>query len=192
MLTSLEPCVLGLDVSTSVLGWSLVALESEKFSLGYLPLVSSKDVFCKALEVRKLIQELAQNYDIRAVYVEEDLQRFRSGMSSARTLSALTRFNGAICQICFEVLDLKPIHVNVNSARKLVGIRYDRKDKSRTVKEKVFEKVDELIQYDWPTKILKSGPRKGLKVFQAGCYDAADAWVIATAGKKLYLKSLKQ
>jgi len=185
MLTSECPCVLGLDVSTSIVGWCLLALESSEISLGYLPLSNSGDVYSKALGVRKLIQELGQKYNIQATYVEEDLQRFRRGMSSARTLATLTRFNGVVCQICFEELLLRPTHVNVNTARKLAEIRYDRKDKSRTTKEKVFEKVQEAIDIDWPTRILSRGPRKGLEIFEQGCYDMADAWVIAVAGRHL-------
>jgi hypothetical protein len=33
----------------------------------------------------------------------------------------------------------------------------------------------------WPTKILKSGPRKGQEVLEIGCYDMADAYVIAAS-----------
>jgi hypothetical protein len=183
------PCVLGLDVSTSITGWSLLALESEDFSLGYLPLASSKDPYSKAGKVRELLQNLTHDHNICAVFVEQDLRRFTRGLSSAQTIATLARFNGVTCQIAFEETGIKPVLINVNEARKSVGIKYDRKDKTKTTKEKVFEIVQQKINYDWSTKILKSGPRKGLEVLEPGCYDAVDAWVIASAGKKLYLSN---
>ncbi len=181
-----EPVILGLDVSTSITGWSLLALESEDFSLGYLPLASSKDPYSKAGKVRKLLQNLTHDHNICAVFVEQDLRRFTRGLSSAQTIATLARFNGVTCQIAFEETGIKPILLNVNEARKAVGIKYDRKDKTKTTKEKVFEKVDQMITYDWPMKVLKSGPRKGLSIKQPGCFDMADAYVIAAAGKILH------
>jgi hypothetical protein len=186
MLTSDRPCILGLDVSTSNVGWALIAAGSSEFCLGYLPLASSKDVFCKALEVRKTLRELAQKFNIQSAYVEEDLQRFRRGFSSAKTLATLARFNGVVCQIVYEELSLKPVRINVNAARKIVGVKIDRKDKTRTTKEKVFEVIDSRIDYTWPTKVLKSGPRKGQTVNEPGCFDMVDAYVIAAAGKSLH------
>ena len=181
-----EPVILGLDVSTSITGWSLLALETEDFSLGYLPLASSKDPYSKAGKVRELLRGLASDYNIHAVFVEQDLRRFARGLSSAQTIATLARFNGVTCQIAFEETGIKPILINVNEARKAVGIKYDRKDKKKTTKEKVFERVEQMIVYDWPMKVLKSGPRKGLPVKEPGCYDMADAYVIAAAGKILY------
>jgi len=182
------PVILGLDISTSILGWSLLALEGSEFSLGYLPLASSGDIYDKAWEVRKLLHELAGKHNIQAAYVEEDLQRFRRGMSSAKTISLLTRFNGVVCQLTYEETKLKPGRINVNAARKLADVKYDKKDKSRTTKEKVFEAVRGLIEYDWPTRVVTRGKRKGETEFEKGCYDMCDAWVIARAGKILYLE----
>jgi len=41
----------------------------------------------------------------------------------------------------------------------------------------------EIPYYSWPTKTLKSGPRKGESVLEPGCYDMADAYVIARASQ---------
>ena len=188
MINKNTSVILGLDISTSIVGWSLLSLESDEFSLGYLPLTSSGDIYDKAWEVRKLLHELAWEHNIQAAYVEEDLQRFRRGLSSAKTISLLTRFNGVVCQLTYEETKLKPGRINVNTARKLAGVVYDKKDKSRTTKEKVFEAVQGLINYDWPTRVLSRGKRKGQTVFENGCYDMCDAWVISQSGKILYLE----
>lgn len=77
---------------------------------------------------------------------------------------------------------MKPTVINVNNARKLVGIKIDKKDKTKTTKEKVLEQVQQLdSRIIWPERTLKSGPRKGLKIFDDCCYDMADAFVIGKA-----------
>jgi|APSaa5957512622_1039677.scaffolds.fasta_scaffold30053_2 hypothetical protein len=187
-MISISPTILGLDISTSYLGWSLLALDSDEFSLGYLHLANSGDTYAKAQGARELLRQLHLENNIQATAVEEDLQRFKRGLSSAKTLATLARFNGVVCQLTFEETNLKPERINVNAARKLAGVVYDKKDKTRTTKEKVLEAVQGLIDYDWPTRILKSGKRKGLEVFEQGCFDMCDAWVIARAAKILYLE----
>jgi Holliday junction resolvasome RuvABC endonuclease subunit len=181
-----EPCILGLDVSTSITGWSLLSLKTSKYKIGYLPFKSSSDIYSKANTLREFIRNNLAPYNIRAVYVEEDLQRFKRGFSSAKTLATLTRFNGVVCQICFEEIGLRPEHINVNVARKSAGIKYDRKDKSKTTKEKVFEEVKKMVDHNWPTKVLKAGPRRGQEILHPGAYDAADAYVISVAGKNQF------
>ena len=55
----------------------------------------------------------------------------------------------------------------------------NKKDKSKTTKEKVLDWVSEDdTSIKWPTKILKSGPNKGKKRICSEAYDMADAYVI--------------
>ena len=49
-------------------------------------------------------------------------------------------------------------------------------------KEFVLNWVNEDLKgFDWPKKILKSGPNKGKERLINGCYDMADAYVIGKA-----------
>ena len=57
------------------------------------------------------------------VFIEENLQSFRSGFSSAQTLSTLARFNGMVSQVCYSEFGIIPEYINVNSARKNLGIK---------------------------------------------------------------------
>ena len=41
--------------------------------------------------------------------------------------------------------------------------------------------ASDVDNYDWPTKIVTRGKRKGETVFEASCYDVADAYVMAKA-----------
>tara|TARA_R110002096_G_scaffold195644_3_gene378268 strand:- start:568 stop:891 length:324 start_codon:yes stop_codon:yes gene_type:complete len=103
-------------------------------------------------------------------------------MSSAKTLSALTKFNGVASFIAREITGIEPDYFNVNTARKAVSLSVKR---GENAKEKVQEWVDTQIQFDWPTKILKSGPRKGTEIKIKACEDMADAYLIAAAGIKI-------
>ena len=80
-------------------------------------------------------------------------------LSSAKTLMTLAQFNGVVRWICHERLEVPVEAINVNTARKNVGLKIDKKDKSKTTKEKVLDWVSEDDpSIKWPTKILKSGP----------------------------------
>ena len=55
-------------------------------------------------------------------------------------------------------------------------------DITKNTKEQVLEQVQKLTSgISWKTKVLKSGPRKGLEIFDECCYDIADAFVIGKA-----------
>ena len=102
--------------------------------------------------------------------------------SSAKTLSQLNRFNGIVSYLTYEVFNKIPEYINVNSARKSLGIKLDRKS-SKNTKEQVFEWVKKEITFNWPEKTLKSGPNKGLVKNDESCYDMSDAYVICRALK---------
>ena len=182
--------ILGLDVSTSCTGYSIIDDHGNFVDAGYIELKNIKNFWKKADEVKFRLESISKEFEIKSVFVEENLQMFRPGMSSAKTLSTLSRFNGIVCFITREITGKEPISINVNHARKTLGIKIIRKkDGGKGTKEQILDWVSLYLQqenYYWPTKILKSGPRKGNKVFEQGCYDIADAWVISKAGFILY------
>ena len=179
--------ILGLDISTSSTGWSLLSSEGKLIEQSYIRLDKIKNTMGKAAEVSKTLDRIKEKYDITSIFIEENLQMFRPGLSSAKVLITLARFNGMVTLISYNVFGIEPEFLNVNAARKLVGLKIDRKDKSKSTKEKIIEWADaELDQnFTWPKKILKSGPRKGTEIYENGCYDIADAYVISRAGHKL-------
>ncbi len=78
--------------------------------------------------------------------------------------------------------------INVNTARKTVGLKIDRKSRKKT-KDQVWEWVKTINDADnskieWPMKTLKSGPNKGKIRLCNEAYDMADAYVI---GKSYFL-----
>jgi len=170
--------LLALDISTSCTGYCLFN-EDELIDIGHIDLSKHKGLYEKATHVKDRILILNHHYKIDRVVVEENLQAFRPGLSSAKTLMTLAQFNGVVRWICHEHLFVEVVAINVNTARKSVGLKIDKKDKSKTTKEKVLDWVsadDPSIK--WPTKILKSGPNKGQKRICNEAYDMADAYVI--------------
>tara|TARA_R110000737_G_scaffold167757_1_gene194439 strand:+ start:244 stop:777 length:534 start_codon:yes stop_codon:yes gene_type:complete len=167
--------ILGLDISTSITGATVldesgkvVFCEAWDFrNKRYYP-----TLFEKGHEIKELLYQLKLEYDITSVYIEQSLQSFRSGFSSAKTLSTLSRFNGIVSWLCYEVFDLKPEYIAATSARKKCGITIPKGQKAkRVVIQYIVDNVpDVLIEY---TKHGNPKPH---------CYDKADSWVVARAG----------
>ena len=183
--------ILGLDISTSCTGWCV--LDDDKFiNMGYIDTSKIKCMIKKSKHVRDEFLKLILRYEIDKVCIEENLQAFRPGLSSAKTLLTLARFNGIVSYIANDIFDCMPSYVNVNTARKLNGIKIDRKIKANTKEQIQLWVANHLAAngfiYAWPKKTLKSGPRAGMTVLQPGCFDAADAYVIANA---YYVEQLK-
>tara|TARA_Y100000034_G_C6739115_1_gene327870 strand:- start:205 stop:765 length:561 start_codon:yes stop_codon:yes gene_type:complete len=178
--------ILGLDISTSCTGWCILDSEAELIAVGSISLSKYKSLFSKAKHVHLELMDLLVRHEIKAVFIEENLQAFRPGLSSAKTILTLARFNGIVSYICNQVFEKEPGFINVNSARKELGIKLVRKKNGgKPTKEQIVEWASNELSdtnHHWPTKILKSGPRKGVEILEPACYDMADAYVIARAG----------
>lgn len=177
---------LGFDISTSIIGISLFK-DTEFYKLYFIDLTKTKDYFEKAKKVKHFIYNLIvqERLEVQNVFIEDILQSFSRGMSSAKTIIQLARFNGIVSNIIYELSGCTPVYLNVNSARKILGIKID-KNSNKDKKEQVMDWVDQDLdeKYDWPTKIVSRGKNKGDVKFEKYCYDMADAYVICKAGIK--------
>ena len=176
---------IGLDISTAIIGLCFLDTNYNLVDLQAINLKKVKCTFQKSLVVKDRLNELRSNYNILEdveISIEEAFQSFSKGFSSAKTLSQLNRFNGIVSYLVYDIFNKNPDYINVNSARKSLGIKIDRKSDKNT-KEQVFEWVKSEIEFSWPTKTLKSGPNKGLVKNDESCYDMSDAYVICRALK---------
>ena len=172
--------ILALDISTSCTGWCVFD-ENGYRDIGFIELGKYKGMYEKAGKVKTELIDLMNKYSFNEVIVEENLQAFRPGLSSAKTLMTLAQFNGVVRWICHSDLGIEVDSINVNTARKSVGLKIDRKSKKKT-KDQVYEWVRaDMAQIKWPKKTLKSGPNKGQIRLCAEAYDMADAYIIAKA-----------
>ena len=182
---------LGLDISTAITGFCVVdastQIEARLLLAGAIVTNNTKDMYSKALQVRSIFHELRDQFGIEKIVVEENLQAFRRGLSSAKTLSTLARFNGIVSFLAQDVFGVPVERVNVNSARAQLGVKIDRKS-DVPIKEQILcwvQAMPEFESFDWPMKTLKSGPRKGQTIHAPECFDIADAAVVCFAAIKL-------
>jgi len=175
--------ILGLDISTSNVG--MVLLESgdpQRHRLikanGY-PISGIRGLWNKACFIRDRLTEMTRDIKVDVVVVEEPLMMFHRKGSSAGVIAILNRFNGIVSFVARDTTGA-PLHlVNSSVARKGVGIKLD---KSLDTKLQIFEwaqKRSEMEGYNWPTKVMKAGTRKGETVFEGHCFDISDALVVA-------------
>jgi len=176
--------VLGLDISTACTGYCIIKKSGSKLRLidaGVIKLDKLKDFYQKSIRVEDFLKLLHAKHGFNAASVEENLQSFRPGMSSAKTILSLAKFNGVSCFLVERTTGIKPAMVSVTRARSKLGIKINRKSGIKT-KDQVLDWVKKhpvFAGFNWPTKTLKSGPRRGVTIEDSSCFDIADAAVVA-------------
>lgn len=168
--------ILGLDVSTSITGICVLNNNEIVFN-DYIDTRKNKCFFEKTEKVKEYLKELFVKYEIEHIFVEQSLQSFRSGFSSAKTLSSLSRFNGVVSWLCYEISSIKPEYVAAISARKLCDIKVPRGTKAKEVVIKKLLDSEESFVVEY----TKHGNIK------QHYYDMADSIIIARAGHKIIL-----
>ena len=178
--------ILGLDVSTSITGATLLNEKGDIVFNEAWDTRKFKDLFDKAEFVKERIKHVYGNYGhyggsadnvyIKHIFIEQSLQSFRSGFSSAKTLSTLSRFNGIVSWISFNYFRTKPEYIAATTARKLCGIKVPRGNKAKAV---VLQHVIDT-EPSFIFELTKYGNPK------PDTYDRADSLIIAKAGYLLY------
>lgn len=176
---------LGLDISTSVVGFVLLEPNGTMVKMDHVKLntVQFPNLFVKVdWTIERLITG-CDGYKIRKIFVEANAKMFTPGFSSADTILTLAKMNALVSYLSHKFFNVPVIDVNVTSARSKIGYKNNRLDK-RTVKEKVREFVINLHP-EFPIKkhIAKTGKSKGLSVMNAEVADEIDAYVIARGGQ---------
>jgi len=170
--------ILGLDISTSITGATVLDEHGKVLMCEHWDTRNKnkyEDLFAKAEQIRLELLKIHHYYKIKEIFIEQSLQSFRSGFSSAHTLSTLSRFNGIVSWLCFRGFKIKPEYISATSARKLCGIKVPRGEKAKEIVLKYLldnepNFVINYTKYDNPTP---------------GSYDRADSMVIAKAGLSL-------
>lgn len=177
--------VLGLDVSTSITGVCLLEkVDGEDPRILLIDHVDFKscdgfwekaDLARDFFESQKLLALVGEKLD--AVFIEESLQSFRTGLSSAATITTLAKFNSLVSYFARQKFKMDPHYIAATSARKLCGIKVQKTAVcGKNAKEQTFEWASNgpLKEVKWPLK--KNGQPKDWS------RDATDAYVIARAG----------
>ena len=169
--------ILGLDISTSIIGMTIIddGVIKETFAIDLRNKNKYKDLFDKYNHVQGELMDIQRDYNIKQIFIEQSLQMFRSGFSSAKTLSTLSSFNGVVTYLCYREFGIKAEHISASSARKSCGISIPRGQKAKEVV------VNFLLDKEpkFTVEYTKSGNIK------PKYYDIADSIVIAKAGFNL-------
>lgn len=166
--------ILGLDISTSITGATIIQDGKIKESLFWDTRNKNKfpSLYEKASLIRGHLKSLKSNHKITHIFIEQSLHSFRSGFSSAQTLSTLSRFNGIVSWLCYEIFGLQPQMIAATSARKHAGVGIKRGDNA---KEKVLQFIIDKYP-DVEISYTKHGNPK------PGTLDMCDSIIIALAG----------
>ena len=173
--------ILGLDISTSITGATIV--QDGKIIETFIWDTRNKRKFPTLYEKAALLQAdlsaIKSKYGVTDVYIEQSLQSFRSGFSSAKTLSTLSRFNGIVSWLCYKIFDLTPEMIASSSARKLAGVRISRGENAK-------EKVLQFIIDNYPQITIQYTKHGNPK---PGMLDMCDSIIVALAGNEIVRKT---
>ena len=169
--------ILGLDISTSIIGFTIIdnGMIVKTFAVDLRNKNKYPDLFSKYNQVQGELIDIQREYNVKHIFIEQSLQMFRSGFSSAKTLSTLSSFNGVVTYLCYRELGIKAEHISASSARKSCGITVPKGKKAKqVVVEFLLDKEPKFV-----VEYTKSGNLK------PKYYDIADSIVIAKAGHAL-------
>src|SRR5574339_1059366 len=113
--------ILGLDVSTTYLGWSIFDNSGSLEKYGHVDFSKlGTDLFLKLdffiNEITPILQEYKDRIDVWGV--EEAAKKFQGGKSTADVIATCTSFNFGVCYVVYNILGKKPQYIPVTSARK--------------------------------------------------------------------------
>ena len=170
--------ILGLDISTSIVGATVISHTGGVIATSAWDMRNKNhfpDIYSKYNHVQGELFDLFSDFKIEYIFIEQSLQMFRSGFSSAKTLSTLSSFNGVVSYLCYREFSIKPEHLSASSARKACGITISRGTKAK-------EQVVEFLLDNEPFYEVEYTKHGNIK---PKYYDIADSIVIAKAGFEL-------
>jgi len=170
--------ILGLDISSSTIGWALLKVKNGSFSLdayGHIKPTKSKkkgkDISLseRLSDTYDSMSELFSNINPDDIIVEKYANRFTAGRSTARTIMMLSTFNELISFCSYREMSKLTHQYAPITIRSSISKFFDKKLKS---KDDAFEFVCENIS-NFQTKTNRVGNMK------KESYDEADAICVA-------------
>lgn len=164
---------MGLDVSTTTIGSSLIGSENGKFSLleydYYKPI--KNDLFLSLHEVREHIIDRINNYKPDIIVIE-DILKFLAGKSRSETIINLAIYNRTCGLACYEITGKDPVLLNVQTARSIIK---PKEYKGKLEKQDVPAVIEKIFNIDFPYIYKKN------KKIADESYDMGDSMCVALA-----------
>ena len=170
--------ILGLDISSSRIGYCLINENEDLLLVDEIKLKSSQsleeraDIFKKEMEC---IKRSLQQEEVDYVFIEQPFMAFSGGKTTAATMAKLQRFNGMCSYVVHDLFGSPAILLQANKARGLVDLKIKRGDNTKL-------KVIEWVSDKYPKEFIVEYTRHGNP--KPGTDDKADSIVVANAGLK--------
>jgi Holliday junction resolvasome RuvABC endonuclease subunit len=166
--------ILGLDVSSSTIGWAILGYEEEHVTLeasGHIkpPPSKSGSLTYRLNEAFEKVNELFEELQPDDVAIEAYANKFASGRSSANTIIVLSVFNELSALACLRMLGYESHRYTVSSIRSKISKHYNKKIVS---KDDMFNFIIENFKDFSIIKNRNNAIRKE-------CYDETDAIAVA-------------
>jgi len=167
--------ILGLDISSSRIGYCLINEKEELLLVDEIKLKPSQSLEERADIFKDTMKIIKEHSEIEYVFIEQPFIAFSGGKTTAATMAKLQRFNGMCSYVVHDLFGHTPTLIQANKARGLVGLKIKRGSKTKL---KVIEWVSEKYPKEFIVEYTRHGNPK------PGTDDKADAIVIANAGLK--------
>jgi crossover junction endodeoxyribonuclease RuvC len=162
--------ILGLDISSSVIGWSILEIIDNKISLiayGFYEPKKTGNIIEELSLTRKDIKNIIEMHKPDHIAIEQ-LIEFMKGASGSKTIIKLASYNRMISLVAYDYLNSIPYIYNVLSIRH--GIKFGKK---LPPKEDVPNVVAKHLKIKFPFIYKKN------KSIDKRSYDQADAMAVA-------------
>ena len=122
---------LGLDISTSVIGWSILDKDGKLIDYGNITFKQKKhgkNLFLKMDHFKEeFIRSVGKYFGkIKHWAVEEAVKKFQGGKSTANTIYVCASFNFGVAHEVYTMLGFEPTYIPVSTARKSAGLKVPR------------------------------------------------------------------
>ena len=100
--------VIGLDISTSCTGVSIIDSSGVVRHMTY-HIPKGAALVEKTKDFQHFLTQFLSEHNLKkpkAVFIEQNLQRFRRGFSSAQVINKLARYNGMVSYVMHELFDM--------------------------------------------------------------------------------------
>ena len=167
--------ILGLDISSSRIGYCLINENEDLLLVDEIKLKSSQSLEERADIFKNTMEIIKEHSEVNHVFIEQPFMAFSGGKTTAATMAKLQRFNGMCSYVVHSLFGSPAALLQANKARGLVDLKIKRGENTKL-------KVIEWVQEKYPTSFLVEYTRHGNP--KPGTDDKADAVVIANAGLK--------
>lgn len=167
--------ILGLDISSSRIGYCLINEKEELLLVDEIKLKPSQSLEERADIFKDTMKIIKEHSEVEYVFIEQPFIAFSGGKTTAATMAKLQRFNGMCSYVVHDLFGHTPTLIQANKARGLVGLKIKRGSKTKL-------KVIEWVSEKYPKAFIVEYTRHGNP--KPGTDDKSDAIVIALAGLK--------